>query len=104
MHIPDREDVSYSSYASCRPPGELPFWLRPYGRVIGEDNDGLVPVSSARWGQFRGIVRSDHMELIGWSLGLPDARTGRPFDHLPFWTRAAAEAIAAAEHQKPNEG
>ncbi len=104
MHMPDRADVSYSSYASCRPFGELPFWLRPYGHVIGEDNDGLVPVSSARWGQFRGAVRSDHMELIGWSMDLPDAGTGRPFDHRAFWTRAAAEAIAAAEHQKPVEG
>jgi triacylglycerol lipase len=100
MHIPDRGDVRYSSYTSCRPVHELPFWLRPYGRVIGEDNDGLVPVSSARWGQFRGTVRSDHMELIGWSLGLPDARTERPFDHLPFWARIAAEAAAAADRQK----
>jgi triacylglycerol lipase len=100
LHIPDRDDVDYSSYTSCRPIHELPFWLRPYGRVIGEDNDGLVPVSSARWGQFRGVVRSDHMELIGWSLGLPKASTGRPFDHLPFWTRIAGEALAAAERQK----
>lgn len=97
MHIPDREDVDYSSYTSCRPLHELPFWLRPYGRVTGEDNDGLVPVTSARWGRFRGVVRSDHMELIGWSLGLPNARTRRPFDHLPFWTHVAAEAIASAE-------
>lgn len=97
MHLPDRDDVDYSSYASYRPLRELPFWLRPYGRVIGEDNDGLVPVSSARWGQFRGAERSDHMELIGWSLGLPDASTGRPFDHLPFWTKVATEAIASAE-------
>ncbi|SEK83553.1 thioesterase [Nitrosovibrio tenuis] len=97
MHIPDRDDVHYMSYASCRPPGELPFWLRPYGRAIDEDNDGLVPVSSAQWGQFRGVVRSDHIELIGWSLGLPDAQSGRPFDHLAFWTRVAAEATAAAE-------
>jgi triacylglycerol lipase len=37
------------------------------------------------------------MELIGWSLGLPDASTGRPFDHLPFWTKVATEAIASAE-------
>lgn len=95
--IPDREDVNYSSYGSCRPAGELPFWFRPYGRVIQEDNDGMVPVSSARWGNFRGIVRADHLELLGWSLGFPDAQSGRPFDHLHFWTRAAAEAMAAAE-------
>jgi triacylglycerol lipase len=95
--IPDREDVDYSSYASCRPANELPFWFRPYGRAIQEDNDGMVPVSSAHWGNFRGIVRADHLELLGWSLGLPDAQSARPFDHLRFWTRAAAEALAAAE-------
>ncbi len=97
MPIPDREDVDYSSYASCRPLEELPFWFRPYGRVIPEGNDGMVPVSSAQWGRFRGIVRADHLELIGWSLGFPDARSARPFDHLPFWTRASAEAVASAE-------
>ena len=95
--IPDREDVDYSSYASCRHADELPFWFRPYGRMIQEDNDGMVPVSSAHWGNFRGIVRADHLELLGWSLGLPDAQSGRPFDHLHFWTRAATEAMAAAE-------
>ena len=46
---------SYASYASCRATYELPFWLRPYGGVIAEDNDGMVPVSSAKWGKFRGI-------------------------------------------------
>jgi triacylglycerol lipase len=97
LPIPDREDVDYSSYSSYRPLQDLPFWLRPYGRVIHEDNDGMVPVSSARWGQFRGAMRADHLELIGWSLGLPDARARRPFDYLPFWQRAAVEAIAGAE-------
>lgn len=96
MPIPDRGDVNYSSYASCRAANELPFWFAPYGRIIEEDNDGMVPVSSARWGNFRGIVRTDHLELLGWSLGLPDARSARSFDHLHFWTRVAAEAMAAA--------
>lgn len=98
--IPDRPDVDYASYASCRRLYELPFWLRPYGRVIPEDNDGMVPVSSSKWGKFRGIMRADHLELIGWSLALPSSRSARPFDHLRFWTRAATEAIAAAENKK----
>jgi triacylglycerol lipase len=107
MPIPDREDVDYSSYSSCRSPEELPFWLRRYGHVFQEGNDGMVPVSSARWGRFRGVLRADHVELVGWSLALPDARTLRPFDHLPFWTRASVEAIAAAERKmltKENNG
>ncbi|MDQ3185157.1 MAG: thioesterase [Pseudomonadota bacterium] len=97
MPIPDRDDVDYSSYASCRPPHELPFWFRPYGRVIPEDNDGMVPVSSTRWGKFRGVMRTDHLEFIGWSLAMPNARVARPFNHIHFWKQASAEAIAAAE-------
>src|SRR5687768_16890791 len=68
MIIPDRGDVDYASYASCRPVNELPFWLKPYGRVISEDNDGMVPLSSAQWGEFRGTMRADHVEMLGWSL------------------------------------
>lgn len=94
--IPDREDVAYSSYAGQRTLGELPCLLRQCGRVIAQDNDGLVPVDSAKWGVFRGIMRTDHIEFVGWSLGLPNARTVRPFNHLDFWTRAAVEAIEAA--------
>ena len=103
MSIPDREDVDYASYASCRPADELPFWLKPYGCIIAEDNDGMVPLSSAQWGKFRGIMRADHVELLGWSLSLPDIRSERPFDHLRFWRQAAAEAIAAAE-EKTSKG
>jgi triacylglycerol lipase len=99
MSIPDREDVNYASYASCRRADELPFWLKSYGRIISEDNDGMVPLSSAQWGEFRGTLRADHVEMLGWSLSLPDIRSARPFDHLPFWTRAAAEAMAAAEEK-----
>ncbi len=98
MPIPDREDVDYSSYASCRPLHELPFWFRPYGSVIQEDNDGMVPVHSAQWGNFRGVVHADHVELLGWSLDLPNTRSGRPYDHRHFWARAATEAMAAAEN------
>jgi triacylglycerol lipase len=99
MPIPDREDVDYASYASCRGLDELPFWLRPYGRVVREDNDGMVPVSSTKWGQFRGIMQADHLELIGWSIDLPDARSKRPFDHLSFWSEAAAVVIAGAANK-----
>lgn len=97
MQIPDREDVDYSSYGSFRSADELPFWLRPYGHVFREDNDGMVPVSSTPWGEFRGAVHADHLELLGWSLSLPDSQAARPFNHLRFWTRIAAEAMTAAE-------
>ncbi len=97
MPIPDREDVDYCSYAAFRGNDEFPFWLRPYRQLIPEDNDGMVPVSSTKWGKFCGMVRADHLELIGWSIALPDARSGRPFNHLGFWREVAVAALAGAE-------
>jgi triacylglycerol lipase len=97
MPIPNREDVDYRSYASCRSLDELPFWLRRYASLIPEDNDGMVPVSSAKWGKFCGTVRADHLELIGWSIGLPNARSERPFNHLAFWREMAAAVLTGAE-------
>lgn len=101
LPIPDREDVVYSSYAGHRSLEELPFWLRHYGRVITEDNDGLVPVSSAKWGEFRGVMHTDHFEFVGWSLGLPNASTARPFDHLSFWVKVSMEAMDMARQSQP---
>lgn len=83
--IPDRVDVAYTSYASCRPLAEQSVWLRPLGRMIPAANDGLVPVDSARWGQFLGTLHSDHFELIGWSF--PEKSVlSKPFNHIQFWT------------------
>lgn len=87
--IPDRDDVLYTSYASSRPLAEQSILLRSLGYFIPGDNDGLVSVDSARWGSFRGTLRADHLELIGWSLGLPDTSIARPFDHIQFWVQAA---------------
>jgi triacylglycerol lipase len=41
------------------------------------------------------MVRADHIELLGWNLGLPDGRIARPFNHLQFWKKVAAESLAA---------
>lgn len=87
--IPNRKDVEYLSYAGIRPLNEMPFWLRPFGRMIAADNDGLVPVESAKWGKFCGTMRADHFELIGWSFDLPSRRIARPFDHRNFWIQTA---------------
>ena len=94
--IPDRADVAYVSYAARRPRYELPLPLRCFADVMIESNDGLVPMSSASWGDFRGVLRADHFELVGWSLGLPNRKRARPFDHIPFWRQAVREAIACA--------
>jgi triacylglycerol lipase len=45
------------------------------------ENDGVVPVSSAKWGEFRGTLEADHLDLVG--LKLEDASSSK-FDHLKF--------------------
>jgi triacylglycerol lipase len=94
--IPDRADVAYVSYATMRQRHELPIVLRRLADLIAENNDGLVPVSSATWGDFRGMLRADHFEIVGWSLGLPNRTSGRPYKHIAFWRRAVREAIGCA--------
>lgn len=88
--IIDRPDVVYRSYAGHRPINEMPLILRPWTRAMQEsdgDNDSQVPVASAVWGEFRGTLRADHLELPGWNFGLPDKRKARPFDHIGFYRR-----------------
>ncbi|MCK4743691.1 MAG: alpha/beta fold hydrolase [Sulfuriflexus sp.] len=86
--ILDRADIEYSSYAASRPNRELPFWLRWIAKHIGEEaNDGQVPVSSAHWGHFVGVLHADHFETTGWSLGLSSKREQRPFNYVDFYRR-----------------
>lgn len=58
----------------------------------GEDvpNDGLAPVSSARWGHFRGCIPADHMEQLG-QQNLPDANVRTGFDVARFYAEIAAD-------------
>ncbi len=95
--IPDRPDVHYASYAAFRPHGEIAGPIRFIAGSIDEDNDGLVPAASARWGEFRGTLRADHLELVGWSLAPADRASARPFDHISFWCQTVAASIAFAE-------
>jgi len=90
----DRDDVHYISYAGERALEQLPFWLRPLGRVVFRQegvNDGLVALSSARWGEFRGSLPASHIELVGWSLSLSAAMGGHRFDHLDLYRKIAGE-------------
>ena len=94
--ILDRVGVDYISYAATRPASELPLWLAPFTKTAKYANDGLVGQKSAAWGEFRGSVRADHFEVVGWSLGLPNRAAGRPFDHIMFWRQIADHASRIA--------
>lgn len=85
---PDRPDVRYQSWAGCRPVQEMPVMYRNQARILRRaegDNDCQVSVASATWGTFRGVLRADHLELVGWSLGRPKSSIQRPFDHIAFF-------------------
>jgi triacylglycerol lipase len=95
--IRDRPDVRYLSWAGHRPLGEMPLCFRPWGGMLqaeSGDNDSQVPVDSAMWGDFRGRLRADHFELVGWSLGLPNRSLDRPFAHVEFFRSIVTEMIA----------
>lgn len=44
------------------------------------ENDGMVAVSSAKWGEYKGTLEADHLDLGG--LTVDDSAT--KFDHLKF--------------------
>lgn len=67
---PDLPDVRYFSYgASCPKPG---WWsvFRYSWDVVGAmegENDGLVSVDSAKWGEYQGtLVGVSHLDIINW--------------------------------------
>ncbi len=60
-----------------------PGWLL-IGGLQGVDNDGLVPVESAKYGTFLGCIPADHVQEIGmYWLTLP------VFDHQGFYLEHA---------------
>ncbi|MGJ3259465.1 MAG: lipase family alpha/beta hydrolase [Rhodospirillales bacterium] len=85
---PDRDDVRYLSWGFSRPAEEMPLFLKRRQKQIFAlegDNDGMVSVTSARWGERFVHERADHFETIGWSPKLPDRATGRPYDQRQLW-------------------
>ncbi|MBO6520259.1 MAG: alpha/beta fold hydrolase [Rhodospirillales bacterium] len=85
---PDRDDVRYLSWGFSRPGNEMPIPLKRKEKQIFElegENDGMVSVTSSKWGEKFTYDRADHFETIGWSPKLPDRATGRPFDQRQLW-------------------
>ena len=85
--IPNRSDVEYSSYAASRPTSEIPLLFRHWARIItteeGSDNDSQVSVDSAKWGEFKGTLTADHLELLGWRFSR--RRKSQSFNHIRFY-------------------
>ena len=66
---PNRPDIKYFSFgASCQPTWGSVF--RTSHDIIASKegpNDGLVSVSSAMWGEYKGTISNvNHLEIINW--------------------------------------
>lgn len=86
---PDHPRVQYRSYAGKGRTGPKPtcdLLLPTYAlisKVTGEENDGLVTVTSASWGQLIGIWPADHADEIGHDLDGDDVSAKpKAFDFL----------------------
>lgn len=82
--LKDRDDVEYASYAGQRPFREIPLIFKYFARKLQKvsgDNDWLIPLTSAKWLNFQRVLRTDHVEVIGWNFTLPWPGHKRPFDH-----------------------
>lgn len=66
---PDAPGVRYYSVAARHDGIAYPEWTLPYGIVLKEegDNDGVVSVESATYGNLIDVWDGDHFSLINWS-------------------------------------
>jgi triacylglycerol lipase len=66
MNIVDDPDVSYYSWGASFEPGLLDTFRWPHNVILAKEgpNDGLVSVTSARWGEYRGtLLGVNHLDL-----------------------------------------
>jgi triacylglycerol lipase len=100
--VPDRTDVYYASWAgrSCSTfdwdcqdgnDGEviapylgMTFWII---QMAAGDNDGMCPVESAKWGEFKGTVPADHFDEVGQLVGV----TTSAFSHRDFYAEVSKD-------------
>lgn len=72
---PDNSSVYYQSYAAktciltglgCKDKINMMMQMSWAAlKAKSGDNDGMVPVESAKWGNFRGVLDADHIDLTG---------------------------------------
>ncbi|KAF7723558.1 hypothetical protein EC973_001847 [Apophysomyces ossiformis] len=93
-NTPDDPSVAYYSYAASV---TIPTWSSLLGlpwQLVKEkegDNDGIVSVESAKWGQYVKTVQADHWDLTGKSY-LPyrwQTDSSSNFDRIEFYMELA---------------
>ena len=97
IYYRDNPNIYYQSYAGVSSVGGyktgdlLDVLLMPFLPAFksGTRSDGLVPIESAKWGRFRGIVSADHVNLVGQLFG----KTSSRFDHVKFYKKISWELV-----------
>jgi triacylglycerol lipase len=92
--IIDHPQVRYYSHAGVVDYSQASIaniFRRPAWRYLLDlegENDGMVSVQSARWGEFKGVLPADHGEMVGLRI-IPWVKSN--FDHVAFFVKAAQE-------------
>ncbi len=94
----DDSQVKYQSWGAISGIGSgdsikavlLPGWS--YIKDIRGPNDGLVPVSSAKWGTFKGTIVADHIDLSDHSTF--DGLFNGKFDAIGFYKKIVADLVS----------
>ena len=93
----DHPKVYYQSYAAHLNKSHSNFLQKALARIIytyGGRNDGMVPIESAKWGRYRGVVTDDknssvsHTDIVGVSKLMGGSSS---FDHNAFMTNLVHE-------------
>jgi len=85
--VPDVDSVYYASWAGSAGKGALnsinPVFRPLNSWLYGREgvNDGIVSVSSAQWGDYRGEIEADHLQQVGI-----DVLAGSSFSSKEFIT------------------
>ncbi|GMK56650.1 hypothetical protein CspeluHIS016_0304900 [Cutaneotrichosporon spelunceum] len=85
----DHPDVKYYSWGASFEPGLFDTFRWPWSVIYAKEgpNDGMVSVSSAKWGEYRGtLLGVNHLDLIGWVNQLNymmSSLTGKPIEFKP---------------------
>lgn len=84
--VQDQPGVLYQSWAAKSGQGtgdQLKTTLKLSAMILtlsSGDNDGVVPTKSGEWGDFKGVLIADHLDLIGMQM----LDSPAPFNHRKF--------------------
>ncbi|MFB3789164.1 MAG: lipase family alpha/beta hydrolase [bacterium] len=101
--IVDHPSVRYFSYAGrvdISQPTPMNWLRRPAWLYILKndgENDGMVAIESAKWGEFKGILPADHGAQIGLRV-IPGIKPS--FDHLRFFMSVTRDLEAVEKNGK----